>query len=242
VPGGVQQLVPQLLQAGFQGGEHLQRGGHLQLPGRGQAARGGRAQCLEITTAGAQRTIGQGRGALVEEHRVDALHPGGVLGAQVVVGLQQRPAVQDAGRRDPALRQLALGQQLPQVARVGLVRLGVPLAAPGEGGVSRLGDVRRDAGRSQFLGDVPPAGAPLQRERDVITAGEPRQPRPQVHAIGRGDLPAFHLPGRSVEVVEGELLPVDIQSAYDGHRDLLKLQRGQHPARIPTRSIVTHLS
>jgi hypothetical protein len=242
VPGGVQELVPQLAQAGFQGGEHLQRGGHLQLPRRGQVRRGGRAQRLKITTAGAQRAIGQGRGALAEEHRVDALHPGGVPGAQVVAGLQQRPAVQDAGRRDPALRQPALGQQLPQVPRVGLVGLGVPLAAASRRGVSRLSQVRRNPGRGQLLGDVPPAGAPLQRERDVLTAAEPRQPRTQVRTIGRGDLAALHLPGRGVEIVERELLPVDIQPAYDGHRDLLKLQRGHHPARMPTRSIVTRLS
>ena len=104
---------------------------------------------------------------------MDALHPGGVLGPQIVVGLQQRPAFQDEGRRDPALGQPALGQQFPQVPRVGLVGLGVPLAAPGEGGISRLGDVRRDAGPGQLLRDVPPAGAPLQRERDVVPASEP---------------------------------------------------------------------
>jgi hypothetical protein len=128
------------------------------------------------------------------------------------------------------------------VPRVGLAGLGVPLTAPGEGGVSRLSQVRRDPGRGQLLGDVPPAGASLQREGDVFTAGEPRQPRAQVRTIGRGDLAAFHLPGRGVEIVEHELFPVDIQPAYDGHRDLLKLQRGQDPARMPTRSIVTHLS
>jgi hypothetical protein len=133
---------------------HGQRGRRLRLPGRGQAAGGGRAQRLEITAAGAQRAIGQGRGALAEEHRVDALHPGGVLGAQVVVGLRQSPAVQDAGRRDPALRQPALGQQLPQVARADLAGPGVPLAAAVRRGVGRLGQVRRDPGRGQLLGDV----------------------------------------------------------------------------------------
>ena len=54
------------------------------------------------------------------------------------------------------------------------------LAAPGEGGASRPGDVRRDAGRSQLPGNVAPAGASLQRERDVLAAGEPPQPRAQV--------------------------------------------------------------
>jgi hypothetical protein len=165
-----------------------------------------------------------------------------VLGPQVVIGLQQRAAFQDVAGRDPALRQPSFSQQHPQVPAVGLVGLGVPLAAAGERGVSRLGDVRRDAGRGQLLRDVPPAGAPLQRERDVIAASEPHQPGPQVRPVGRGDLAALHLPGRGVEIVERELLPVDIQPAYDGHRDPLKLQRGQHPAPMPTRSIVTRLS
>jgi hypothetical protein len=112
------------------------------------------------------------------------------------------------------------------VTRVSLAGFGVPLAAAGEGSASRLGDVRRNAGRRQFPGDVTPAGAPFQRERDVLVAGEPRQPRAQVRPAGRGNLTALHLPGRSAEVAGRELLPVDIQPACDGHRDLLKLQRG----------------
>ncbi len=39
-----------------------------------------------------------------------------------------------------------------------------------------LGQMYRDAGRGQFLRDIPPPGAPLDRERDVLAAGEPRQP------------------------------------------------------------------
>ena len=74
--------------------------------------------------------------------------------------------------------------------------------------------------------DVPPAGAPLQRERHVIPAGEPRQPGPQVRPVSRGDLAPLHLPGRGVQVVERELLPVDIHPPTMGIGDLLKLQRG----------------
>ena len=118
------------------------------MPGGGRPQRG---QVL----VGAQRTLAQPRGALVEEDRVDALHPGGVLAAQIVVGLQQRPAFQDLLRRDPALGQPAIGQQLPQVPGVGLVGLGVPLAAAGEGGVGWLADVRGDAGRGQLPGNIP---------------------------------------------------------------------------------------
>jgi hypothetical protein len=109
----------------------------------------------------------------------------------------------------------------------------VPLAATGERGIGRLGQARRDPGRGQLLGDVPPPGAPLDRERDVLAAVEPRQPGPQVRPVGRGDLAAAHLPGAGVEVVEGDLLPVNIQPAYDGHRDLLKLPKGRtRPMRI----------
>jgi hypothetical protein len=135
--------------------------------------------------------------------------------------------------RDPAFRQPALGQQHPQVPAVSFAGLGVPLAAAGEGGVGRLGQVHRDTGRGQLLGDIPPPGASLDRERDVAPAGEARQPGAQVLPVGRADLAAPYLPGAGVEVVEGDLLPVDIQPAYDGHRDLLKLRKGRtRPMRI----------
>jgi HAMP domain-containing protein len=57
-------------------------------------------------------------------------------------------------------------------------------------------------------------------------------------AVGRGDLPAPDLPGRGIEVVKGELFPVDIRSAYDGHRDPLKLRgdAGKRPREMPLRS------
>ena len=126
---------------------------------------------------------------------------------------------------------------------VGPVGLGVPLAAPGERGVGRLGQVHADPGRGQLPGDVPPPGAPLHRERDVVAAGEPGQPGPQVLPVRRRDLAAHHLPGHRVEVVEGQLLPVNIQSAYDGHRDLLKLPRAPtRPHANCYESIVTRLS
>jgi len=165
---------------------------------------------------------------------VDPLRPGSALAAQVVVQLQHRPALQDVPGRDPALRQPGLGQQHPQVPRVGLIGLGVPLAAAGERGVGRLGQMRRDPRRGQFLSDIPPARAPFQGERHVLAAGEPRQPGPQVRPVRRADLAAPHLPGLGVEVVEGDLLPVNIQPAYDRHRDLLKLRRGAgtRPMRI----------
>jgi hypothetical protein len=42
---------------------------------------------------------------------MDPLDPGGVRAPQVVVGLQQRPVLQDLRRRDPAFGQPTLGQQ-----------------------------------------------------------------------------------------------------------------------------------
>jgi hypothetical protein len=119
------------------------------------------------------------------------------------------------------------------VRGVGFAGLGVPLAPAQRGGVGRLAEVRGDPGRGQFLGDIPPPGAPLHREGDVGTAGEPGQPGPQVHPVGRGDLAALDLPGHRVEIVERQLLPVNIQPAHDAHRDLLTLRRG---TRAPIRN------
>jgi hypothetical protein len=100
--------------------------------------------------------------------------------------------------------------------RIGLVSLGMPLAAARSSGVGRLAQMRRDPGRGQFPRDIPPARTPLHRERDIVPAGEPRQPGPQMLPVSRGDLAPFDLPGHRVQVVEGDLLPVDIQPADDG--------------------------
>jgi hypothetical protein len=133
-----------------------------------------------------------------------------------MAGLQQRPVLQDVRRRDPAFGQPALGQQHPQMPRAGLAGLGMPLAAPQRGGAGRLAQMRRDPGRGQLPRDIPPPRTPLHRERDIVPAGEPRQPGPQMLPVSRGDLAPFDLPGHRVQVVEGDLLPVDIQPAYDG--------------------------
>jgi hypothetical protein len=75
----------------------------------------------------------------------------------------------------------------------------MPLAAASRGSVGWFPDMRGDPGRGQFLADIPPPGAPLHRERDIVTVGEPRQPGPQVRPVGRGDLAAPDLAaGRGV--------------------------------------------
>jgi hypothetical protein len=81
---------------------------------------------------------------------------------------------------------------------VGLIGLGVPLAAPQRGGVGRLAQMRGDPGRGQFLGHIPPARTSLHRERDVAMASEPGQPGAHVPPVGRSDLATPHLPSRGV--------------------------------------------
>jgi hypothetical protein len=79
VPGRVGQLMPHHVQPGLQRVDHLQGGGDLQLPGRGQPG-GCCGPQPGHARLGAQRTLAQLRGALVEQHRVDPLRPGGAGG------------------------------------------------------------------------------------------------------------------------------------------------------------------
>jgi hypothetical protein len=174
---------------------------------------------------------------------MDALHPGGVLGPQVVVGLQERPVLQDVRRRDPAFRQPARGQQRLQVPGAGLAGLGMPLAAAQRGGVGRLGQMRLQASGSQLLRDITPPGAPLDGERDLTPASEPGQPGPHMHPVGRGDLAALDLPGRGAGIVESDLPVPQIQrrAAAEVHAvnsldigrrsDTARLGRGYFPGR-----------
>jgi Transposase len=136
------------------------------------------------------------------------------------------PPLRDLFFHGQARRAVAVGQRVGGI-RGRLADLAARPALAARRGLA--GDVRDAelAPRGQLFRDVTPAGAPLQRERHVITAGEPRQPGPQVRTVGRSDLTAFHLPGQSVEVVERDLLPVDVKPACDGHRDLLKLRKGR---------------
>ena len=120
-------------------------------------------------------------------------------------------------RRDPALGQVPGRQVHPQVPGVGLVGLGMPLAAAQRGGVSRLGQVRDDPRRRQLLHHIPPPGAALQREMDVVLAGEPGQPPPQMLPVSGGNPAPLYLPGRGLKKVEGQLAAVHVKRAYDGH-------------------------
>jgi len=119
----------------FQRGEHPQADSDLRLPGRREVlARQGGELPGPVSLA---QTL-ERRGALVEQGRVDALDPRGVLGPQVVVALQQCPALHDVLRRDPAFREPALGEQVTQQPRIRPVRFGTLLAPAGGRGVRRL--------------------------------------------------------------------------------------------------------
>ncbi|MEO8750481.1 MAG: hypothetical protein ABI384_08790 [Allobranchiibius sp.] len=48
-------------------------------------------------------------------------------------------------------------------------------------------------------------------------------PASQMRPVSRRDLAALYLTGVGVDIVERDLLPVDVQSSYDGLRNLLKL-------------------
>src|ERR1017187_2163102 len=68
----------------------------------------------------------------------------------------------------------------------------------------------------------------------------PRQPGAQVLPVGRGDLAPLHLPGHGVEIVESQLLPVNIQPAYDRHPDLLQFRDALPGARTRNGFLTNH--
>jgi hypothetical protein len=110
------------------------------------------------------------------------------------------------------------------VAGVGLVGLGPPLGAAQRPGVGRLGQVGPEPGAHDLLGDKPPAGGAFKGEVGLLPS-QPRQPGAQLDTGGGLDPPVTCLPGVDVQVVVGDLPPVDVEAAYDGHRDLLWLPR-----------------
>jgi hypothetical protein len=76
--------------------------------------------------------------------------------------------------------------------------------------------MRHASGPYQLLNHIPPAGAPLHRELDPHAAGEPlRQPHGQMCPVRGPDLPPLQPAGASVDTVEGDLLPVNVEPTYD---------------------------
>jgi hypothetical protein len=75
--------------------------------------------------------------------------------------------------------------------------------------------MRGHAGLGHLLGHVPPARAAFQSERHLTEPVEPGQPAGQMFPIGRRDPAAFPLTVLLVHPIEGQLLPVNIDAAYD---------------------------
>jgi hypothetical protein len=91
--------------------------------------------------------------------------------------------------------------------------------------IARLGQHWPYPRPAQLVGDVQPPGARLDHELSVVDAGEPLlKPCRQMRPVGRRDLAPRHLIRGRVHIVEGQLLTVHVQRAYNPHRDLLKLR------------------
>ena len=92
-------------------------------------------------------------------------------------------------------------------------------------GLGRISQMRRRTRRGQLLDHIPPPGAALYRDLRVPGRAVLAQPAPQRRAGSRTDLPAAHQPGTGIHVVERDLLPMHVKSAYHRHWDLLKLPK-----------------
>ena len=98
------------------------------------------------------------------------------------------------------------------------VRLGVALAAPQARRLGGLGQVSGDPGPLQLLHDVPPPGAPLDRELNARHAAEPAQPPAQALPVRRTDPATSALSCPGIDIVEGQLTPVQIEPSSHRHR------------------------
>ena len=217
LPGERTDLAVQRIQLGVQRIEHPQRHRHGLPAGRRQALTGRQrgSPRRRGDTPGAQR-----RHPLVEQHRVDALHPGGVLIPQILVQLQDRPRLPHLLGGDPRGRQPAGGQKPPHQRSVCSVALGPPLTAPGRSRVRWLGQRRLDPRVLKFFDDEPPPGTRFDRESHIRAAGEPlRQPLTQHAPACRGDPSPIHTISVRVEIVERDLSTVHVEAAYDGHHE-----------------------
>src|SRR4051794_32392864 len=77
--------------------------------------------------------------------------------------------------------------------------------------------MRLDPGTLHLLHDEPPAGAGLDRERRRRPVDGGLQPAAQ-HPVRGGDPTPTGLAAALIQIVEGDLPPVNVQSAYDPHR------------------------
>jgi len=161
----------------------------------------------------------------VEQRGGDPLVPGAPLIEQVLIQPGQRPGLQHVLRRDPALGQIPRQQVHPQMPGIGLIRFRVPFPPAQRRGIRRLGQMRRDPGRGQLPSHIPPAGAPLQGEVDILQAGEAGQPGPQMLPVSRDHPAPLQLPGHRVQILERQLAAVHVERTYDAPKG---------PPRAPT--------
>src|SRR5215211_7971948 len=104
-----------------------------------------------------------------------------------------------------------------------------PLVAPLKGlGLRRLGQVRLDSGTLDLLEDVAPAGCSLHGDGDLLSGEplcEPIEPLSEALAVSGTDLASVYFAAVDLYVVEGDLLPMRVESTYNVHfRGLLKLR------------------
>jgi hypothetical protein len=130
-------LLAQRVELGIRASRLTQRGGHRLLPGRRQALTGLEPARLSRPS----RSAGNRRDAVVQQDRVDAAEPSGVLLAQILEQLQPGAHLQHVRRRDPrsraAARRRAARAAVGASARSVLARRFGPRAAAVSAGSAR---------------------------------------------------------------------------------------------------------
>jgi hypothetical protein len=159
---------------------------------------------------------GLGRGAVVEQHGVDAQLPHVTFVREGPIQTSPGSRIGHVGGRDPRLGQAVLAEQFAQVASIGPVRLGPALLASQGSDVGRLGQVSLDTGALELLDHKAPTGAAFHCESGLV-ALEARQPLPQALTGGRSDPASLDLAGLGVEIVESDLPAMHVKSTYDRH-------------------------
>src|SRR5829696_6433702 len=132
----------------------------------------------------------------------------------------QSPYLLDVIGWYPRLRKPVYHHKIPQVPGVEAIGLG-PLLGPLQGlGLRRLGQVRLDSGALHLLDDVAPAGGGLHGDGDLLTGEplcEPIEPLSEALAVGGTDLASVYFAAVDLYVVEGDLLPMHVESTYNVH-------------------------
>jgi hypothetical protein len=166
--GDVAQGGVQLVELGVQEVDRAQGQVH------GLAGDGGQLEAGQPGAALIGEQPGAFRQAVVVQHGVDALMPGGALVHERFAQPHLGADVSDVGGRDPGLGQRPTQQQVTQVVGVGPVGLGPPLGAAQRPGVGRLRQMGAKPGAHDLLGDIPPAGQARPVARHGWRAGSAR--------------------------------------------------------------------